>query len=63
MVTIHKPAPPFTLPDLDGVLHSLEEQRGWIVLLNFWSAECSWCERTDPLLLEYLPVMGQSGGF
>lgn len=58
MATIHQPAPPFSLPDLDGVLHSLEEQHGRIVVLNFWSAECSWCERTDPLLLERLPAWG-----
>lgn len=66
MATIHQPAPLFTLPDLEGALHSLEEQSGRIAgritgriaLLNFWSAECSWCERTDPLLLERLREWG-----
>jgi len=62
MATIHQPAPPFTLPDLEGALHSLEEQSGRIAgritVLNFWSAECSWCERTDPLLLECLQAWG-----
>src|SRR5437867_12374014 len=33
-------APDFTLPDLDGRLHSLSEHRGRKVLLNSWA---SWC--------------------
>ncbi|GAB4579711.1 MAG: hypothetical protein Fur0022_24500 [Anaerolineales bacterium] len=44
---IGHPAPPFSLPDLDGHLHPLETYRGQIVILNFWSAECPWSERTD----------------
>lgn len=49
------PAPGFSLPDLDGVLHRLEDTPGRIVILNFWSAECPWSARADtalkPLLL------------
>jgi peroxiredoxin len=42
-----KIAPGFTLPDLEGKLISLEDYRGQIVVLNFWSAECPWAERAD----------------
>ncbi len=35
-VTIGTPAPNFTLPDQEGVLHSLEEFRGKWVLLYFY---------------------------
>jgi len=31
-------APDFTLPDLDGRLHSLSEHRGRKVLLNSWAS-------------------------
>lgn len=43
----HHPAPVFTLPDLEGRLHSLLDYRGQVVILNFWSAECPWSARTD----------------
>lgn len=46
-------APTFRLPDLAGKMHSPEELRGRVVLLNFWSAECPWTERTDRELLAY----------
>ncbi|MBN1665860.1 MAG: redoxin domain-containing protein [Anaerolineales bacterium] len=54
-----QPAPIFTLPALDGSLHRLEEGRGRIIVLNFWSAECPWAERGDRELLGYLPAWGQ----
>ncbi len=48
------PAPDFTLPDLDGNLHALHTYRGQVVILNFWSAECPWSERTDREILAAL---------
>jgi peroxiredoxin len=41
------PAPDFALPDLDGSMRRLADQRGAIVVLNFWSAECPHSERVD----------------
>ncbi len=49
-----QPAPDFQLPDLRGQPHTLARYRGWIVLLNFWSAECPWTERVDRLLKPHL---------
>jgi peroxiredoxin len=46
-VQINQPAPDFELPDLDGKLHRLSDQRGKIVIVNFWSSECPHSERTD----------------
>jgi peroxiredoxin len=43
-------APDFELRDLAGTLHRLADARGSVVVLNFWSAECPWSERTDGLL-------------
>jgi peroxiredoxin len=46
-VELHKPAPDFELPDLQGNFHKLNAYRGKIVIINFWSAECVHSERTD----------------
>ncbi len=51
---IGQPAPDFRLQDLRGHFHKLSQYRGWIVLVNFWSAECPWAERVDHLLAPHL---------
>ena len=51
---LNEPAPDFELPDLRGDLHRLSQYRGKIVILNFWSAECPYSERTDQDLLSLL---------
>ena len=38
-----KPAPPFTLGTLTGDSFSLSQERGHVVLLNFWSTRCPPC--------------------
>ena len=53
-----QPAPPFSLPDLNGVPHSLEDLRGRVAILNFWSAECPWTNRADQELRAYLSAWG-----
>jgi hypothetical protein len=47
------------LPDLEGVIHSLEDYRGWITILIFWSAECPWSARCDAELIPLLDKWGQ----
>jgi len=56
---VGKPAPDFTLYDLDDQEHSLHAARGKIVILNFWSAECGWSERVDQ---ELIPALAGWGG-
>ncbi len=51
-------APSFTLPDLYDRPHCLADYRGAIAILDFWSAECGWCERSDSELLQRLPIWG-----
>lgn len=51
---IGEKAPQFELNDLRGEVNSLARMHGWIVVLNFWSAECVWCERVDHELQRYL---------
>jgi peroxiredoxin len=51
---LNQPAPEFELPDLQGVPQTLRGQRGKIVIVNFWSAECPHSERTDRYLVDLL---------
>ena len=54
-----KPAPNFTLNDLNGFTHSLADFRGRIVIINFWSAECPHAARVD---LDLIPLLEDWGG-
>jgi peroxiredoxin len=54
IITIGEQAPRFELPDLKGKILIMEDLLGWIVVLNFWSAECEWCQRVDRELITYL---------
>ncbi len=56
------PAPGFRLPDLDGTERSLVEQRGKVVMLNFWATWCKPCEDEMPAM-ERLYQEFQPAGF
>ncbi|MBI3988531.1 MAG: TlpA family protein disulfide reductase [candidate division NC10 bacterium] len=45
---VGRPAPDFTLPDLDGTTRKLSDYRGKVVLLNFWSTWCTPCRTEMP---------------
>jgi peroxiredoxin len=45
-------APDFSLSDLAGETHHLADERGRVVVLNFWSAVCPWSLRADDALAE-----------
>ena len=49
---LNAPAADFELRDVEGRPHRLKDQRGRIVILNFWSCECPHSERTDRALME-----------
>ena len=54
LISTGEQAPEFRLLDLQGKSHDLGAMLGWIIILNFWSPECDWCERVDRELTVYL---------
>ena len=45
-----KPAPDFTLPDLDGNQVSLHAYKGKLIFLNFWATWCIPCREEMPVM-------------
>ena len=52
--TVGKPAPAFTLPNLNGTgTISLEQYTGQVVVLNFWASWCVPCKEENPALTDF----------
>ena len=56
---INQLVPNFNLKDLEGCEHRLDDYRGAIVIINFWSAECPHAARVD---LGLVPLIEQWSG-
>ena len=56
-----RPAPDFTLPDLQGKDVSLADFRGKIVVLDFWATWCLPCIYQVPVLNEFWSAHQESG--
>ena len=48
-----QPAPDFTLKSMAGKNTNLVEQRGNIIVLNFWASWCGPCRKEMPILQEF----------
>lgn len=55
------PAPDFTLKNEAGENIRLAEQRGKVVMLNFWASWCGPCRKEMPLLDEMHKRYGKAG--
>jgi len=52
-------APDFTLPDKDGKPWKLADQRGKVVVMNFWTITCQPCLEEMPSLIELARRAGE----
>jgi bacillithiol system protein YtxJ len=52
------PAPEFTLPALSGTDYSLADQRGKVVIVNFWATWCGPCVRETPGFVDLQNELG-----
>jgi len=50
--------PDFSLPDMDGEMHALQDYRGKVVLINFWATWCPPCRREMPALEQLYRKLG-----
>ncbi len=50
--TVGKPAPAFALQTMDGSPVSLEQYKGKVIVLNFWSSWCIPCKEENPALTD-----------
>jgi peroxiredoxin len=55
------PASEFSLMDLDGKSHKLEQYRGKIVLLNFWATWCKPCTTEMPAMQTVYDQLREKG--
>lgn len=49
---VSKPAPVFTLPDLEDAAHRSSEWQGKVIILNFWATWCPPCIKETPTFVE-----------
>jgi peroxiredoxin len=58
---VGRPAPDFSLSDLKGNVVRLSQERGKVVLVNFWYSACPPCRRETPDLITLHRLYAKSG--
>ncbi len=56
-----KPAPEFSLPDINGTTVKLSDFKGKVVVLNFWATWCGPCRKEIPDFIEMQTQYGKDG--
>ena len=58
---VGRPAPAFSLPDLDGFPRDLQEWNGRVRVINFWASWCRPCRREMPAFVRLQQAYGGRG--
>lgn len=52
---------PFYLKDLQGNMHTLEDWKGKVIMMNFWASWCGPCQYEIPEFVQYQRQYGDNG--
>ncbi|MDD4686585.1 MAG: TlpA disulfide reductase family protein [Candidatus Cloacimonetes bacterium] len=51
---INTPAPPWSLPDIAGNIHTMQDMNGDVIILDFWAQWCGPCKMVMPNLSSWV---------
>ncbi|MBO4402915.1 MAG: TlpA family protein disulfide reductase [Bacteroidales bacterium] len=61
MLAVGAEAPDFTLPDTNGVMVSLKDLRGKVVVIDFWASWCRPCRMENPNMVKLYQKYHEKG--
>ncbi len=53
--------PPLALKDLQGKLHTLDDYKGKVVLVQFWATYCTPCRKEMPTMNKMIKILEKDG--
>ncbi|HTR03620.1 MAG TPA: TlpA disulfide reductase family protein [Thermoanaerobaculia bacterium] len=60
-IEVGQPAPALVVPELGGTTFDLMQQRGKVVIVNFWATWCEPCRQEAPILEEFYKAQHDNG--